>query len=268
MTGAIQTVPVNGYSMAWVEDGTGVPVVLVHGTLADYRYWSPQMGPLAEHCRAIAVSLRHHHPEAWDGVGSTYTCDQHVDDLAAFLEAVANEPVHLVGHSRGGQVALRMALAHPHLVRSLTLADPAVSDGRTAADTPAAAQRRAAIERIRTGETEAGLEAFVDTVSGPGIWQKMNSRRKQYARDNVRTLIGQADDASGQVGDALLAELELPLLLIGGEKSPPPYPDVIARIAACVPGAAVAQIPGASHSMNAEHPAAFNRVLLDFIGTC
>jgi pimeloyl-ACP methyl ester carboxylesterase len=78
---------VNGYDLAYVELGHGVPLVCVHGTLGDFRVWSPVMGPLSQRHRVISLSLRHFFPEHWDGVGSDYTIAQHV--VIAFIEALA-----------------------------------------------------------------------------------------------------------------------------------------------------------------------------------
>ena len=81
--------------------------------------------------------------------------------------------MHLVGHSRGGSVAFNVARQHPHLVDSLTLADPGgplQQPGVREAALPAAAiaLRTQAVNLIGQGEVEAGLEMFVDSVSLPG----------------------------------------------------------------------------------------------------
>src|SRR4051812_16244454 len=110
--------------MAYVEQGRGDVLVLVHGSLNDHRYWAPQMDVLAARFRTIAVSLRHYWPEKWDGQGGSCTVQQHVDDIAAFIGALGTGPVHLVGHSRGGHVTFRVAEQHPHLLRKLVLAEP------------------------------------------------------------------------------------------------------------------------------------------------
>ena len=65
----IKTVEVNGYPIAYCESGSGIPLILVHGSLNDYRYWNSEIGVFAEQYRVIAVSLRHYFPEPWDGHG-------------------------------------------------------------------------------------------------------------------------------------------------------------------------------------------------------
>ena len=68
----VKTVRVNNYDMAYVERGSGVPLILVHGSLSDYRTWLPLMAELSETNRTIAISLRHYYPEQWDGKGDDF----------------------------------------------------------------------------------------------------------------------------------------------------------------------------------------------------
>ncbi len=103
------TMRVNGYDMAYVERGTGVPLLLVHGTLGDYRAWTLQMEPFGARYRTIAVSLRHCWPERWSGEGDDFTVQQHTADVAGFIAALGAGPAHLLGHSRGGYIAFRVA---------------------------------------------------------------------------------------------------------------------------------------------------------------
>ena len=118
------TLRVNGYDMAFAERGTGTPLLLVHGTLCDYRHWTGQMEPFGAHYRTIAVSLRHCWPEKWDGEGDDFTVQQHTRDVASFIAALEAGPVHLLGHSRGGHIAFRAAENYPDLIRSLVLVEP------------------------------------------------------------------------------------------------------------------------------------------------
>src|SRR5215813_4902876 len=105
----MQSLLVNGYDMAYLDVGTGLPLVCVHGSLNDFRIWGCVIGPLSKRHRLICVSLRHFFPDHWDGKGDTYTIAQHVDDLIAFIEKLGLGPVDLMGHSRGGHISFRAA---------------------------------------------------------------------------------------------------------------------------------------------------------------
>jgi pimeloyl-ACP methyl ester carboxylesterase len=65
--------------------------------------------------RTIALSLRHCWPEHWDGEGDDFTVQQHTADIAGFISALDAGLAHLLGHSRGGHIALRVAHNHPDL---------------------------------------------------------------------------------------------------------------------------------------------------------
>jgi hypothetical protein len=61
----------NGARLAYLVRGQGDAVVLVHGTLADYRLWTPLLDSLAQKYRVVAYSRRYHHPNAAHGPGET-----------------------------------------------------------------------------------------------------------------------------------------------------------------------------------------------------
>jgi alpha-beta hydrolase superfamily lysophospholipase len=100
---------VNGYPIAYREGGTGTPVVLVHGAMADYRAWNILFDQFSTAHRVIAVSLRHSFPEQWNGVGDDFSTEQHAQDVAALIKKLGLGKVHLLGHSRGGGVAVEVA---------------------------------------------------------------------------------------------------------------------------------------------------------------
>ena len=127
---------------------------------------------------------------------------QHVLDLADFIRALNAGKVHLVGHSRGGQVALQMASRHPELLKSLVLADPAPMAAFLGGTPPAMAalERRrtfvsAAMDHLQRGETDAGLESFVDGVTSWG-WKNLPDANKQVVRDNAWTIKSLLTDAN------------------------------------------------------------------------
>ncbi|MCY1390622.1 Soluble epoxide hydrolase [compost metagenome] len=274
MSSRVLSYRVNGYELACLDEGEGVPLVLVHGSLCDYRYWQWQLRGLGQDFRLVVPSLRHYYPEKWDGKGDGFSTRQHVDDLLELLERLG-EPVHLLGHSRGGNICLRVALEAPERLRTLSLADPggdfAVDVFRFAGvDAPVLPLERnrfreQALQLIQQGAVEEGLSLFVDTVSGQGIWARSSRHFREMAADNAMTLVGQVRDQPEPLGREVLARLAVPVLLLSGELSPEPFPGVVEALRKVLRDARVSVIAGASHGMNAMRPAAFNRAVLEFI---
>ncbi|AOI87552.1 alpha/beta fold hydrolase [Burkholderia pseudomultivorans] len=261
----------SGISLPYVERGGGAPMVFVHGSLCDYRYWDPQLAALSAHYRCIAPSLSHYWPAIEAGIQDEFGWQNHVDELAEFIDALDLGPVHLVGHSRGGSVAFNVARQHPHLVESLTLADPGgplQRDGvREEAKLPAAAMalRTRAVDLIDSGSVEAGLEMFVDSVSLPGAWKKSTSRFRTMAIDNASTLPKQLRDPLPAYTQHTAAAIACPTLLIDGQRSPKMFRNNVETLAQWIGNAQRQTVAGASHGMNAASPAVFNRYVHEFV---
>jgi pimeloyl-ACP methyl ester carboxylesterase len=248
--------------MTYAERGQGTPMVFIHGSLCDSRYWASQLGPLGKSFRVLAPNLRHYWPNEWDG--SPFSIDQHVDDLLSFIEEVAEGSAHVVGHSRGARVALEAALREPKRVRTLTLADP----GSPAPETPVNDRdgfRHRALKLIDDGHLEDGLALFVDTVTGPDTWRRMVPWFKKMASENASTLRGQVTEMLRPLSREQIEKLSMPLLLIGGALSPAPYPAVLATLSEWIPSAHKEVIAGSSHGMNLGNPRAFNEAIERFL---
>lgn len=121
------SVLLDGVELHYVDRGAGTPVVLVHGSLADYTYWelSDQIPLLAEHHRVVAYSRRYNYPNRNESVAD-HSPMVEARDLAALIDRLEIESVHLVGHSYGAYTALVYALEHPERIRSLVLAEPPI----------------------------------------------------------------------------------------------------------------------------------------------
>ena len=265
----VKTLQANNYPMAYLERGAGSTVVLVHGALNDYRYWDPQVSSLSSRFRLIAVSLRHYYPERWNGKGDDFSIKLHSDDLAAFIERLGLGPVHLVAHSRGGTVALGTAQSRPDLVRKLVLMDPALfsllpKPSGTPTTDPRVARAKATAARFEKGDVEGGLEYFIDDVNGPGTWKRRTEEQRQFARDNAWTPIGQLNDVE-TVTCAQIGGLRMPVLLVGGEKSPRPFVNMLGAFEKCLGPVQRIAVSNAGHQMNRENAAAFDEVLSKFL---
>src|SRR5436305_1392989 len=95
----------DGYPLAYRDQGNGPALILIHGSVNDYRAWAQQVPAFASERRTIAVSLRHCYPERWDGRGNDFNVGVHADDLAAFIRGMRLRRVDVLVHSRGGAVA-------------------------------------------------------------------------------------------------------------------------------------------------------------------
>lgn len=270
---AVKTLAVNGFDMAYVEAGRGDPLVLIHGSLSDYRYWTLQMKAFAASFRTIAVSLRHYHPERWDGRGDDFNIPTHVADMAAFLQGMGIAPAHIVGHSRGGHVAFRLAQRHPALVRRLVLSEPggAVSPDMSAQAAeinrrfaPGSFQSQA-VERIRAGDVDGGLRIFLDAVSGQGAWDRTPALAQQFTRDNAMTLLGQIREEREPFSRDAAQAIRAETLLVLGELSPPMFGQIVEALLCYIPNSRHVVIPGATHTMNVAKPALYNEAVLDFL---
>ena len=275
----VKTLPVNGYDMAYVESGSGRPLVMVHGAMSDYRVWATQMEPLGQGNRAVAVSLRHYFPERWDGKGGNFSWQQHAADLISFIKTLGAGSIDLMGHSRGGLIAVEVALAEPGLIRSLILAEPGVlldeaggfgsalqkSAGARTAEAEQAARVKSVLSRLQAGDIDGALEIFADAVGGPGSWKARTEAERQIYRDNAWTLKGMEDEQRRRLSCRDLESLAMPILLVGGEKSPARYGEILNVIEPCLKKKSRVAIPNASHGMNRMNPAAFNRAVSQFL---
>jgi 3-oxoadipate enol-lactonase len=120
-----------GIELAWDRAGEGSPVLLVHGIGSSRAKWEPQVAPLVDAgFQVVRLDLR--------GFGESTRPDaachmeDFVRDLEGFVGALDLDRFHLVGHSLGGMIAQKFALAHPPRVRSLVFASTTSHNGRRA----------------------------------------------------------------------------------------------------------------------------------------
>lgn len=268
---------INGYDMSFVDIGPGVgeggtPLVCIHGSLNDYRAWQPVMGPLSRGRRVIAPSLRHYFPEHWDGRGGSFTIAQHVADVIAFIEALNLGPIDLLGHSRGGHIAFRVAEERPDLLRRLILAEPggeldpslapASANGDGSAPRTYVAEAAA---KMQAGDINGGLRTFKDGVDGPGVWDALPEADKQVRRDNAFTLLAQTNEQRRPYVRGEAESISMPTLVIAGADTHGALPIIARAIAAHIPGAGFVSIPNATHVMFAQQPVAFSEAVLAFL---
>ena len=268
----IKTLRVNNYDISYVERGSGAPLILVHGALSDYRTWLPLMAELSETNRTIAVSLRHYYPEQWDGKGNDLSLQQHADDMTAFIQALRLGPVDLLGHSRGGAVALLVASQHPELIHRLVLADPSplstmlVNNAKAQHDVNA---RKAKLEEMmryyQQGNAEGGLQVFVNYIAGPKAWKNTSEKRRDTLRSNIWTQTSLLQDIEIPFHCSDARKITAPVLLVTGDRSAPLYGYMHSALQTCLKQVSNAIIGDAGHIMYHANPTAFVFEVQEFI---
>jgi pimeloyl-ACP methyl ester carboxylesterase len=272
----MQKLRINGYDMNYVDLGIAQdgrpPLLCIHGSLNDYRAWSPVMGPLSRGRRVIAPSLRHYFPEHWDGQGGNFTIAQHVADVIAFIEALDAGPVDLMGHSRGGHIAFRVAEQRPDLLRKLVLAEPGGELDASLAPQSSEAKPTAprtyveeAAAKLNTGDIDGGLRIFKDAIDGPGAWDGLPAADRETRLDNAFTLLAQTNEQRRPFARAEAESISPPTLVVAGGNTPGILPIIAKALAAHIPGAERVVIEKAAHVMFAQQPAAYCEHVLAFL---
>ena len=246
----------------------------MHGTLGDFRTWYAVLGPLSKKHRVIAVSLRHFFPEHWDGVGDDYRMAQHVSDVIAFIEQLDPKPVDLMGHSRGGHIAFRVAQATARIcfarwcwpsraAISNSSLDPSVKPG---APSVLAARTLKSVRMVREGDIDGALQNFVDGIDGEHAWRRLPAPAKQQLRDNITTLLGQVHEARKPYSLADVLAIKPPTLLLGGAETTGSLSVNWREMAKHIAGARTAEIAGGRHWMFEHDPEGFCRAVTEFLG--
>lgn len=267
----IDTIEIEGYPFAVRQQGSGPPLLLLHGSLGDYRSWDTQVPAFARYFRVIAPSLRHYYPEPWPGHGGDFSLARHADDVIALVARLDLDAVDIVGHSRGGAVALLVAMQRPDIVRSLVLAEPRgledllpdnPENRRMAAESDAIFE---ALHRdLATGDAVLAARNFVEAFAGPGAWERRTDEQRQALLDNIRTGIDTGERPG--LDSARVSEFQFPILPVVGETGAMRYKigfaamrDASSRISPVV------SIPHAGHAMHRDNPDPFNDAVLGFL---
>lgn len=246
----------------YTQAGTGEGILLIHGSLCDYRYWRWQIDNLSINNQIIAPSLRGCWPDNAIHPLDSYNVEQHAQDLIDLIKAIKpHEKIHILGHSRGAQIAIQIALIAPEICASLILADPGFRFSDEPETKPFYAE---ALLLLRRGLVDEALELFVDQVNGASTWKKMVPWFKEMATDNAMTLLSQIEEANFAFTPEQVQSIKSPVLLINGKNSPKKYIGRTKRINELLPAAESSQIALASHGMNLANPRSFNRVILGF----
>ena len=269
----VREIKVNGTNLNYIEKGSGEAVVFVHGAFSDLRTWLDQFDVFSENYRAVSYSRRYHQPNETTSETAEYSCELHTADLIGFLKSLDLEKAHLVGHSYGASVALLAALKNPELVASLILGEPSplpslLNETEISVLSEQKTVFGRAIRLAENGNEESAVREFLHTVVGVDVLPLLPDDRRVVVLENAGTLLPMLKtyyDSPPPINREQLKSLNTPTLLIIGELSPKIQRVTNEAINDCLPNSKVEILKCASHGLQIENPAGFNKLVSDFL---
>ena len=241
----------------FVDEGRGDPVVLLHAFPLEGSMWDAQRAELAATYRVIIPDFRGFGRSAEQALPASL--DEHADDVARILDDLGIERATVAGLSMGGYISLALARRHPQRLARLVLADtrsaPDSDEGRRGRDESIALVAREGVPalvdrllpKLLSANASAEVVARVRALGG--------RQTKEGVTAALRAMRDRPDSAP------VLSGIAVPCMVIVGEADTISPPAEASAIAAALPRADLAVIPGVGHLSNLESPAAFMAAL-------
>jgi len=233
----------DGTAIGFWLSGSGLPILFVHGTVANHKSWAV-LAPRFEPDYAVYALDRR--GRGLSGDAPAYDFRRETEDVAAVIAAIG-QPVCLFGHSFGGLCSLEAALLTDQ-VSHLILYEPAVPAG-TAVTPPAVLTRIEAL--VEQEEFEAAMTLFCREVAQMSEDELALYRRSPLWTERLplATTIARemAAEQAYRFDAARFAGLTVPTLLLLGSDSPPIYREGVESVNAALPQSQIVQLPGQQH---------------------
>jgi len=253
-----------GARIYYEAEGNGPAVLMVHAGVANLRMWDAQVDALRDDYRVIRHDTRGYGLTVTDAVEFSNRAD-----IAALLDDLGEERAHVVGLSRGGQIALDFALEFPRRVRTLTVAAGGVGGYESPEEGPT--DLWDVPDAMLTAKNWEGLSDWEADFWATGHGQPadrvpgVRSQVHEWVLANYR-----AEKEEGQPiplsppAEQRLSDLKAPLLVMYGTLDEPATSESMRHLAASVPGSRLEEFATA-HMINLEEPERFNALLREHL---
>jgi len=243
----------DGVDVVVTQDGSGPPIVVLHGGMSDESPWAKVAAELGAHYRVLRIRRRLYRPELPADPATDFGLE--VGDIAAVVGSLGG-PALIVGHSSGAVVALEALVALPRAFVGAVLYEPPIPDVPLGAADSLARSRAA----LATGHTGRAVRIFLnDAVQVASPLALLVGALTRFV-PQLRTFgARQIDDwdAITRLGPRLdaYATIRTPTLMLTGDRSPGHLGERIRLLAQALPDAAVQVLAGQGHGANDKAPA-------------
>jgi pimeloyl-ACP methyl ester carboxylesterase len=269
-------IQITGATLHYEVAGAGPPILLIPGLGLDHSYYRFGIPLLAQRLEVLAVDPR--------GIGRStqspppYSVEGWADDFAEMIGKLGFGPIHVLGSSLGGAMALALAQRHPERVKSL-----AVVGGFSEIDRATELNfrlRLKLIEKLGMSDEVAdymGLwtltRKFINSDAGYAVMRANQANIRTNSAESysafVEALLRWGRCQNGQEREskfsALLPSIKAPTLVVTSDNDHLIPQELSELIAARVPGAKLAVMPGAGHIPFMEQPENVVRIVMEFI---
>lgn len=241
------------------DKGSGAPIVFIHGSYATTSTWKKMIGQLSENNRCISIKLPGH-----GGAPDLVNCSDPVIEtelgiLAQVVNLLTAEPIHLVGHSVGGAIALAQALKGNLNLGQVTLFEPTATWVlERAGDQMMSARVEDFLTQFRqdvSTQKPYACAQVIDFWGGKGAFKALPDFIKANMELLTQNNIRHWDITS--VSHSQLTDLKhctVPMRLVYGNQSNPVARSICEHLSRYIPNSKQYEIEGASHFLVTSHP--------------
>jgi pimeloyl-ACP methyl ester carboxylesterase len=261
----MRKIQLHGNDITYFDEGSGEPLVFMHGFPLDHTMWQPHLDDLARNFRVIAPDLRSLGSSL--SAATVVTMLDHAHDIAALLNHLEiKDPVNFIGLSMGGYVLWQIKEHYPQLIKRAIICDTKI----TADSDEAKAVRKTTADRVIKEGTKFLVESML-----PKLVHVETLKHRPLVKQSIEKMIIHAPPAgvaACSLGMAdrpdmshLLQEFHQPTLVICGEDDAITPAAGMLEMSQQMPHSNFKIIPNAGHMSPLEQPAIFQQLLLEFL---
>jgi len=273
----VHLLPLGDLRFAYVDEGSGEPLVFVHGSLGSWSDFSGQVEFFRSSHRAVAYSRRFHPPHAHHDPGASYTLRDHAEDLARVISALDLRQPAVITSSWGGYAALLCATRHPGLIRALVLGEPPMlpllkksENGRKALESFLISAIEPSRLAFLRGDGIDGVRRFYDGIAGKtGAFDRLGKENRERLLESEAELrlefLTPFEEYMPEISDQDLRSVDIPVLLLTGERSPHMFGIITNELERLLPGNRRRVVPLAGHSIHIGNSRFYNAAVKEFL---